>query len=150
MAEPEYQTLRELRKEGKLIPFVGAGLSMNLDLPSFSKLIDIIAMQLGYDPEVYRLNGNNLQLAEYYVATKGSIGALRSEMDRLFNPSDEKIRSSGAHSALAAMKLPLLYTTNYDRIIERAFEMKGLPIVTIANIDDIASAPSGATQVVKF
>ena len=87
-------TLRELRRDGRLIPFVGAGLSMPLGLPSWSSLLDIIAGQLGYDPEVYRSNGNPLQFAEYYVAAKGSIGPLRSEMDRLFNPSDDAIRGS--------------------------------------------------------
>jgi NAD-dependent SIR2 family protein deacetylase len=144
------QTLNELRKEGKLIPFIGAGLSMRLGLPAFSSLIDIIAVQLGYDPEVYRMNGNYWQLAEYYVAVKGSIGPLRSEMDRLFDPSDERIQLSKAHTALTEMKLPLIYTTNYDRIIERAFELKNKPCYTVTNIDDMAAAPADATQVIKF
>lgn len=142
--------LKALLKSGKLIPFVGAGLSMNLGLPSFSNLIDDIARELGYDPDVYRLNGTNLQLAEYYVAVKGSIGPLRSMMDRKFNPSDEMIRSSGAHIALTKMKLPIIYTTNYDRIIEHSFELMNLPVHTIANIDDFALAPNDTTQVVKF
>ncbi|HVG40037.1 MAG TPA: SIR2 family protein [Chitinophagaceae bacterium] len=150
MAEVQHEALRILIKSGKLIPFVGAGLSMNLGLPSFSKLIDIIAEELGYDPEVYKLNGNHLQLAEYYVATKGKIGPLRSIMDRSFNPSDDSIKSSIVHTALAKMKLPIIYTTNYDRIIERTFELMNLPVYTIANIDDIAMAPPDATQVVKF
>ena len=146
----EFATLRELRKDGKLIPFVGAGLSIPLGLPSWSKLIDIIASQLGYDAAVFRLNGDPLQLAEYYVATKGSIGPLRSEMDRLFDPTDESIRASRAHSALVEMGLPLIYTTNYDRIIERAFELQDVACHTVANIDDMATAPAGSTQVVKF
>jgi hypothetical protein len=143
-------TLRDLRRDGKLIPFVGAGLSEPLGLPSWSSLLDIIADQLEYDPEVFKLSGNNLQLAEYYVANKGSIGPLRSEMDRLFNPKDEAIESSRAHNALVDMRLPLIYTTNYDRIIERAFELKKVPCHTIANIDDISIAPPNATHVVKF
>lgn len=146
----EYAPIRELRKEKRLIPFIGAGLSIPLGLPSWSTLVGIIARQLGYDPDVFRLNGNNLQLAEYYVAVKGSIGPLRSEMDRLFNPTAERIKASRAHAALASMSLPVLYTTNYDRIIERAFEMRGVPCHTIANIDDISAAPSDATQIVKF
>jgi hypothetical protein len=143
-------TLRDLRQEGRLIPFVGAGLSIPLGLPSWSTLIDNIAGQLGYDPEVYKLNGTKLQLAEYYVAVKGSIGPLRSEMDRLFNPTDDAVSRSAAHSLLVEMNLPIIYTTNYDRIIEKAFEVKGVPCHTVANIDDIATAPAGVTQVVKF
>ena len=146
----DIETLRHLRLDGRLIPFVGAGLSIPLGLPSWSRLIDSIATQLGYDPDVYRLNGNNLQLAEYFVATKGSIGPLRSEMDRLFNPTDEAIRHSRTHTALTKLECPIIYTTNYDRIIERAFELHNVKCVTIANIDDIGSAPHDATQVVKF
>jgi len=151
MASTDQQTaLRSIRKDGKLIPFIGAGLSVPLELPSWPELIDIIAEQLGYDPEVFKLSGNNLQLAEYYVITKGSIGDLRSEMDRLFYPKDEKIASSRSHNLLVDMRFPLIYTTNYDRIIERAFELRKIPCHTIASIDDIGTAPSQATQVVKF
>lgn len=146
----DFTILRDLRRDGKLIPFVGAGLSIPLGLPSWSSLLDIIADQLDYDPAVFKLSGNNLQLAEFYVANKGSIGPLRSEMDRLFNPTDEAIKSSRSHSALVDMGLPLIYTTNYDRIIERAFELKRIPCHTISNIDDISVAPPNATQVVKF
>ena len=137
----QYDNLRVLIKQNKLIPFVGAGLSMNLGLPSFSQLVDKIAEELGYDPDVFKLNGNNLQLAEYYVAVKGAIGPLRSLMDRSFDPTDAQIRSSVAHTALAQMNLPLIYTTNYDNIIEQSFELLNKPVCTIANIDDISSAP---------
>lgn len=146
----DQETLRSLRNEGKLIPFVGAGLSRPLGLPAWSELMDLVAVQLGYDPEVFKINGNELQLAEYYVAVKGGIGPLRSLMDRAFNPVDEQIASSRAHAALADMGLPLIYTTNYDEIIERSFELRGRPVHTIANIDDIATAPPNVTHVVKF
>ena len=146
----DLELLRELRNNGKLIPFVGAGLSQPLGLPSWSGLIETIAEELGYDPAVFNCNGTAVQLAEYYVATKGSIGPLRSLMDRAFNPSDEKIAKSRAHSALVEMNLQTIYTTNYDTIIERAFELRDHPYHTVANIDDIATAPMGTTRVVKF
>jgi hypothetical protein len=142
--------LRDLRADGKLIPFVGSGLSRPLGLPAWSELIDLVAKELGYDPAVFKVNGNELQLAEYYVATTGSIGPLRSVMDKAFNPRDEDIARSRSHTALVEMGLPLIYTTNYDEIIERAFELKGRPCHSIANIGDIVRAPRNATHVVKF
>src|SRR5262245_46080359 len=142
--------LRDIRRSGHVIPFIGAGLSMPLGLPSWSTLVDVIGQQLGYDPRVFKLSGSSFQLAEYYVATKGSIGPLRSEMDRLFNPTDEAIRASRSHTALVEMRLPVIYTTNYDRIIERAHALRRVPCSTVASIDDIATAPQDTTQVVKF
>src|SRR4030095_2048802 len=117
--------LEDWRSKGRLVPFVGAGLSRPLGLPSWELLVDNIAVQLGYDPEIYRLNGSKLQLAEYFVAEKGSIGPLRSEMDRLFNPTDEANLASTPHRLLVELTFPLIYTTNYDRIIERAFDLRG-------------------------
>lgn len=146
----EFEQLRELRNDGKLIPFVGSGLSRPLGLPSWSELIDLVAEQLGYDPQVFKVNGNELQLAEYYVATKGSIGPLRSVMDKAFNPRDEDIARSRSHAALVAMGLPLIYTTNYDEIIERAFELTGRECHAISNIDDISRAPLNVPHIVKF
>jgi SIR2-like domain len=142
--------LRDLRRSGHLIPFIGAGLSAAFKLPTWSELIDKVAEQLGYDPRVFRLCGNNYQLAEYYVAVKGSIGPLRSEMDRLFDVPDDAIRISRSHNALVDMRLPVIYTTNYDRILERAHELREVPWHTVASIDDMSTAPANATQVVKF
>ena len=148
--EEQLELLRELRAAGKLIPFVGSGLSKPLGLPDWGNLIGLVGEQLGYDPDVFKLNGTDLQLAEYYVASKGSIGPLRSLMVRAFNPADDKIKASRAHKALVDMKLPLIYTTNYDEIIERAFVLHGPSCHPIAGIDDIARAPGDATHVVKF
>ena len=142
--------LRARRADKNLIPFVGAGMSVPLGLPSWSALIDFIADELDYDPEVFRLSGDNRQLAEFFVEERGGIGPLRSELDRLFDPSDESVRKSEAHEALVRLDLPLIYTTNYDRIIERAFELHGSQCHTVGNIDDLKNAPQGVTQVVKF
>jgi len=149
-ASHDLELLRDLRAAGKLVPFIGSGLSRPLGLPSWSELIDIVAAELDYDPAVFKVNGTDLQLAEYFVAAKGSIGPLRSVMDKAFNPKDEDIRRSRSHAALVSMRTPLIYTTNYDEIIERAFELHGVPCHQIANIDDIARAPLDVPHVVKF
>jgi len=65
-----------------VILFVGAGVSKNLGAADWSELIDEMAEQLEYDPEIYKTFGGHLALAEYYLIENGSIGPLRSWMDR--------------------------------------------------------------------
>ena len=147
----DFAVLRDIRRNGHLIPFIGAGLSVPLGLPSWTSLIDVIAEQLGYDPRVFRLNGNSYQLAEYYVATKGSIGPLRSEMDRLFNPTDASITSVAlAHRARRHAAAGDLHDQLRSDHRARLCAEDKSQCHTIASIDDIATAPADATQIIKF
>lgn len=145
---------QELLQGAKLIPFIGSGLSARFQFPTWTGLIDIIAGELGWDPEVFRLSGNFLQLAEYYVGVKGTIGPLRSKLDKLFIATDEQVRTSRAHESLVRLNFPIIYTTNYEDVIERAFDLHhakyGKPCKVIANIDDLQEVTHDATQVVKF
>ena len=62
--------LKDLIRAKLIIPFVGAGFSVNMGLPTWSELIDFIAAELGYDPEIFQVQGNAMQLAEYYLIKK--------------------------------------------------------------------------------
>ena len=77
---PEVKDLVRAAQNSNLLLFVGAGVSMNLGLPSWNQLIAQIAEELGYDPDLFMDFGSNLVLAEYYKATQGS---LRPLMDRI-------------------------------------------------------------------
>lgn len=81
---------------------------MNLGLPSWSQLVDHIATELGYDPDIYRTFGSALELAEYYKLKKGKIGPLRSWMDRMWHSSDIDIKKSKVHEYIAKANF-LLY-----------------------------------------
>ena len=152
-ADPR-EVCKELIADGKVIPFVGSGLSARFKFPTWSGLVDLIAQELGWDPDVFRLSGNFMQLAEYYVAKKGAVGELRSKLDKLFHAEDVDIAASKAHEQLVALNLPVIYTTNYENVIERAFEIHGSKynkkFHVIANIDSFLDLSSDATQIVKF
>jgi hypothetical protein len=145
---------QELFDSGKLIPFIGAGLSARFGFPTWNGLVDLIAEELGWDPEVFRLSGNFLQLAEYFVSSKGSIGPLRTKMDKLFYTSDDEIKRSKAHEMLVKLNFPVIYTTNYEDVIERAYKVHEQTYrkkcKVILNIDDLQELTQDATQVVKF
>lgn len=123
---------------------------MNLGLPSFRGLIEHLADELGFDPEVFERSGDYLSLAEYYLLQKGSLGQLRSWMDRTWHDPGVEVTNSRVHTAIVELGFPIIYTTNYDRWIERAYDASGRTYTKIANVADIAQAHDDHTQIVKL
>ena len=144
------QELVDAYKSGNLILFAGAGVSMNLGLPSWNQLVDQLAQELGYDPAVFRTFGDNLALTEFYRIQKGSIGSLRSWMDREWHKDSVEVGSSRIHLAIAAGNFPLIYTTNYDRWLERAHDHYQKKYVRIVSVADIKKIDPRKTQIVKL
>jgi hypothetical protein len=133
------------------ILFAGAGLSMNVGLPSWQQLIDRMAEELGLDPAALAEPGTTYHtLAEYYRIKRGSIGPLRSWLDRNWKVSDERVRASKMHSLVVDLEFPIIYTTNYDRNIEAAYSARGREFVKVANARDLAKIRQSIPQIVKF
>jgi SIR2-like domain len=148
---PPIEDLARSIAERRAILFAGAGLSMSVGLPSWRRLIERMGEELGTDPEDFLGPANSYHtLAEYYRIKQGSIGPLRSWMDRNWKVSDEKVRGSKMHELIVALDFPIIYTTNYDRNMEAAFEAHGRPYVKVANARDVAKTQDGVTQIVKF
>ncbi|MER9356713.1 SIR2 family protein [Mesorhizobium sp. M0514] len=132
------------------ILFVGAGVSISVGLPSWEKLIERMAKELGVDDEFSTRRDRFQTLAEYYRIKHGSIGPLRSWMDRNWSVAKERIEKSELHRLIVTLDFPVIYTTNYDRNLELAFEIHGLEYVKVANARHVAQARRGVTHIVKF
>lgn len=138
-------------RDRNVILFVGAGISKNLGLPDWSELISHIAIELGYDPEIYKSFGNDWALAEYYRVKTGSIGPLRSWMDTNWHShAKDNLRNSEIHKLIANSKFPIIYTTNYDRLLENSYQLYNKDYTKIARVSDIAKIKDGVTQIIKF
>lgn len=137
-------------KKGDIILFAGAGVSMSLGLPSWETLIDQIAKELDYDPDIYRTLGDVYALAEYYRIKKGNVGPLRSWMDQQWHHSNIKIENSKIHQLITALNFPIIYTTNYDRWLEHAFDFYKTDYLKIASVADLTKIKANQTQIIKF
>ena len=71
-------------------------------------------------------------------------------MDREWKVSEERVRESRIHQLIVELDFPLIYTTNYDRNLEVAFEAQGRSYVKIANARDLIALGEQGTQIVKF
>jgi hypothetical protein len=138
-------------KDRQAILFAGAGLSMSVGLPSWQAFIDRMSEELALNSQdILGPDTSYHTLAEYYRIKQGSIGPLRSWMDRNWRVSEEKVRASKMHALIVSLDFPIIYTTNYDGNIEAAFAAHGRPYVKIANARDIARTREGVIQIVKF
>jgi hypothetical protein len=149
---------------GRLIPFVGAGISMSVTWEqggvekrgaSWKELVDQAARKLGFeDPELLRVRGTDLQILEYFkLRNHGELASLTNWLYAEMRPSDDDLRKSLIHRQLVEMeRCHLFYTTNYDDFIERSFSLYGRPyrrVAIEANIQD-SYRDSDACEIVKF
>lgn len=141
--------LIDAHRAGKLMLFVGSGVSANLGLPNWNQLIAHIATELG-TIQKYFLPTEQHSLAEFYKKKKGGIGQLRSWMDREWHPKTTDISTSDIHRFITAGNFSRIYTTNYDRWLESAHEAFGVPFDKIASVADLVSVTDGRRQIVKF
>lgn len=150
--QEQLNNLASLYKKNNIILFVGAGVSMSLGLPSWSKLIDQLAKELGFEPDIYKLFGNDYSLAEYYQIEKGNTHSLRQWMETNWytNKIKQYHEKSVIHSLIAKSEFPIIYTTNYDRWIEQSFIAHKKKYTKISSVSDIKNIKENVTQIIKF
>ncbi len=146
--KPDFSDLADAVRNRTAMLFAGAGVSMSIGLPSWSELITHLQSELGLESIDPRIN--YYTLAEYYRLLQGSIGPLRSWMDRTWAVSREKVAQSELHMCIVELDFPIIYTTNYDNNLEIAYEIYERPYLKITNTHDLAGIDGLKTQIVKF
>lgn len=137
-------------KNNNVILFIGAGISANLGLPTWKEMIDDMADHLRIDREIFRLYGNNLDLAEYYCLENKGVKTLVEEIKDKWQVTSKKIRNSKIHENICKLNFPIIYTTNYDNCLEESFEIFGYPYTKIVGVQDICNIEQNKTQIIKF
>lgn len=152
--------LRRLYRQGRVIPFVGAGASMSVRWgdppksgPSWEELVNQAARILGSDkPDLLRLRGMDLQILEYFRIVKGgNLAELTNWLSHEFSlAKDDDVTSSPLRAELSFLsQCNLYYTTNYDGFIERALRSSGRRPHVVTSEHTINHDRS-AVEVVKF
>lgn len=143
------ESLAAAIKDRRVILFAGGGISQSLGLPDFRELIAHVCQELGLDPEQYHIQEYPV-LAESYVLLHGKIGKLRSWMDTQWHNNKVDISASEIHKLILQLDFPIIYTTNYDRWLERAYAAAGKSFRKIISVRDLAGPDAGETEIIKF
>jgi hypothetical protein len=151
--------LRRLYREGRVLPFVGAGASMSVSWKvgaedrrglSWSELVDEAIRQLGSErSDVLRFRGTDLQILEYFKAKKKGFAPLTNWLYSQMQPPDDDLVNSPIHSALANLdRCSVFYTTNFDDFLERSLRLNGRDVHVTTSEADMNY--EGKAQVIKF
>jgi hypothetical protein len=138
-------------RQRRIILFVGSGISADLGLPTWDDFIARLGEELGFEPhEFLGLSQDFRSLAEYYRLEQGSIDALCQKMAREWKVDDATLDRSEVHRLLVDLDFPLIYTTNYDHLLERAYERSGRHFNKVVSARDIARSNPSLPTIVKF
>lgn len=151
--------LKNLYSEGRVIPFIGAGVSMSFTWdqngsqitgPSWSEMVDEAIKMLGFkNPELLRVRGGDLEILEYFRKKKSNLDPLKTWLIQRFSATNEDLKKSPIHNALASMtKSKIFYTTNYDDYLERSLLLSSRSVQVITDAKDMAK--NTECEVVKF
>jgi hypothetical protein len=146
--------LQQEYRDGRLIPFLGAGFSKPLKLPDWRELMGWMAERLGIEQDLFLLHGRYEQLAEYFeLVGHDHFQQLVYEMTRRFD-SEEAVRArqkSRMHLALAGLDWRTIYTTNYDSHVEGALQDAKKKAAMLASFEDFQlRREPGTCEVIKF
>lgn len=160
--DPTYRQLRErvLQNDGRVVPFVGAGLSVYGEdgqrLPLWGELLERLVaegVELGLIDEVERRAIEGVLRDRHYIkALDRIVGELGEPTFRRL--VEQELDDTGKETPPAVTKLvavdwPLIVTTNLDRMIARAYlERHRQPIqsVTSQDLSKLVDAMSGSLR----
>lgn len=148
------QELVSLAAERRLIPFVGAGFSAALNLPTWEHMLRDLCSRIEgsmpFDDLKKATGGDYLQIAEYlFLKCDRQIGPIRRQLERSLGNHKSPLLS-GPHVELVNLGAAQIYTTNYDDLIETTYRELGRAISPVVLPKDVALADTDRTQVVKY
>ncbi len=150
-----FDELKQAVTRGFVIPFVGAGMSVSAELPSWTEYVLRLCVEAGLD----------LGAMEERLRTTGDYeGAINDILEHLgvarFERDFERDFAVREGIGGPATLLPKLFnrcaiTTNFDRVLERVYEQEGVPFIEKVTGRGNASAfcraiPSGDRYLLKL
>jgi CheY-like chemotaxis protein len=122
--------------QGNVGAFVGAGLSIGAGLPGWYDLIAELSARIGYElpPAKWATGDALIDAAQAYVNKQGLNALISHLKDRLDTTS---VQPTATHRALARLPISLVFTANFDDLLERAFRDVGKRVEVVVRDSSI-------------
>jgi hypothetical protein len=109
----------EALREGSAAMFVGAGISRAAGYVDWKQLLKEVAADLDLDVD---RESDLVALAQYHFNDRGARDRLNQ---LLINEFLEDVELTPSHHLIASLPIHTVWTTNYDDLLEKAFEIAG-------------------------
>lgn len=129
-------------KNGCASLFIGSGLSRKANYSGWKGILSDCAKEIGLDVEKEK---DLITLAQYYIRVKQRTKITETIKDFF---ADSKGEVQNVHTIIASLPLSDIWTTNYDTLIERAYENEG--ITTTVVTDDVSYRNIDRTAKIKI
>ena len=128
--------LRQHLATGEVTAFVGAGMSIGAQLPSWYDLIAELSARIGYElpPAKWATGDALIDAAQAYVNRQGLHSLISHLKDRLDTTGKQP---TAAHRALAGLPISLVFTANFDDLLERAYRDAGKRVEVVVRDSSI-------------
>lgn len=153
--------IQEAQQKGKLIVFVGAGVSQNSNLPSWNDLVNQLAQDLGIEKKIipeeleetlteeqveilkkHKIHYNTdecLKIPQYYFNEFGE----KEYNNKLHNIFSNKLEPNPINYLIVELDPKHIITTNYDDLLEKTAEsIAKTPYSKVSCDRDLAIAPN--------
>jgi len=124
---------------GRAALFIGAGLSAGAGYPDWRTLLEEMAIELKLD---LNQEHNFPEVAQFYIA---KCGDHRDGIARIVKKHfSRQVEVPAVHQVLARLNVGQVWTTNYDKLIERAWELRGSPLDVKAANSEVGGGGAGS------
>lgn len=126
---------KALNQEAAL--FIGAGASRNAGFVDWKGLLAEAAEELDLDIDKEH---DLLALAQYHVNGRAGRGEVNQQLIDAFTRESQPTQ---IHEILARLPIDTVWTTNYDQLLEKAYEAAGRRVEVKLSIENLAQARKG-------
>lgn len=133
--EESKKIIKRAAENNKLVVFVGAGVSANSGLPSWNDIVNDIKEKIGYSNNKKE---DNTIIAQYFYNARGK----KEYYDFLNSKLNISVSPNEINDKILDLNPYHIITTNYDDLIEKQAEIKGMFYDVVAKDADLPYTPN--------